>query len=157
MSKLKIDNRISGAESDLHYSKNIICCKWYDRKPVFLLATNADGMSGVSKVMRLTKGSATKAFVSCRNIIKPYNNGMGSVDIMDNETAAYRLDHKSKHRFYLRKFFDLLDVEIANSHIVYMKHGNDISLLNFKIVVAKSLIGRYSNGKRLFPTSRQNK
>ena len=33
----------------------------------------------------------------------------------------------------------------VNSHIVYMKLGDDISLLNFKIVVAKTLIGKYSN------------
>ena len=33
-------------ESDFHYSKNIICCKWYNNKPVLLLAINVDGMSG---------------------------------------------------------------------------------------------------------------
>ena len=42
-------------------------------------------------------------------------------------------------------FFDLMYVTHVNSHIVYMKLGDDISLLNFKIVVAKTLIGKYSN------------
>ena len=42
-------------------------------------------------------------------------------------------------------FFDHIDVAHINSHIVYMKLGNDMSLLNFKNVVAKALTGRYNN------------
>ena len=74
-----------------------------------------------------------------------YNASMSGVDVIDQETAAYWLDCKSKFRFYLRMFFDLIDIAIVNSHIVYTKLGNSISLLDFKIVVAKSLIGRYNN------------
>ena len=55
---------------------------------------------------------------------------------------------KSKYRFYLRVFFFyLMDVELVISHIVYTKLGSDISLLSFKIAVAKAFIGRYSNCK----------
>ena len=36
----------------------------------------------------------------------------------------------------------------GRSHIVDTKRRNDISLLNFKNIVAKALIGRYSNSKR---------
>ena len=54
-------------------------------------------------------------------------------------------------------FFHPIDVALVNSHTVYMKQDNDISLLNFKIIVAKALIGRYSNHKRLFPTSMPSK
>ena len=61
---------------------------------------------------------------------------------MDKKIAAYRLDLKSKYHFYLSMCFYLMDVTHLNSHIVYMKLGDDISLLNFKIVVAKALIGR---------------
>ena len=50
--------------------------------------------------------------------------------------------------------FDLIHAVLANSHIAYAKLGNDTSLLNIKIVVAKTYIGRYSNCKKLFPTSR---
>ena len=41
-----------------------------------------------------------------------------------------------------------------NSHIVYIKLVNSISLLDFKIALAKSLIERYSNRQRSFPLSR---
>ena len=53
--------------------------------------------------------------------------------------------------------FDLIDVTLINSHILYMKLGNNISLLNFKTVVEKALIGRYSKRKRFFLTSRSSK
>ena len=35
MPKLKEDKKISGSESDFHYSNNVICCKSYDKKPAF--------------------------------------------------------------------------------------------------------------------------
>ena len=88
-------------------------------------------------------------FLFCPNIIKLYNNGMGGEDIMDLKTAACRLGRKSKYRFYLRMFFDLIDV----TH-VYMKLGDRISLRKFEIVVANTLIGKDSSRKRYFPTSR---
>ena len=44
---------------------------------------------------------------------------MDEVDLMDQRTAAYRLDRKSSVRFYLRIFFDLLDIDLCQkfSHI----------------------------------------
>ena len=82
---------------------------------------------------------------------------MGAVVVMDQKLTAYRLDRKSKYCFYLRTFFDLIDVALVNSHNVNAKLGNDISLQNFKTGVGKALIGRYSNSKILIPISRPSK
>ena len=79
------------------------------------------------------------------------------VDTMDQKTAAYRLDCKRKYCFYLKMIFDLVDVAIVNSHIIYTKYGNDMSLRNFKIGVEKDLIDRYSNCKRSLTTSKPNR
>ena len=76
---------------------------------------------------------------------------------MDQKTAAYRLYCKSKYHFYLSMLFDVMGVTLEKSHVVCTTLGNDISLLNFKILVAKSLIGRYNNCKRPFPSSRPSK
>ena len=65
MVKSKADAKIEKSRNDFHYSRNIICCKWYKRKPALLLPTNAHGMSVVSNIMRQTKASATKTTVSC--------------------------------------------------------------------------------------------
>ena len=51
--------------------------------------------------------------------------------LLVKKKVAYQLDHKSKFRFYLRMFFNLIDIAIVNSHIVYMKLDNSISLLDF--------------------------
>lgn len=79
------------------------------------------------------------------------------VDTMDQKTAAYRLDCKRKYCFYLKMIFDLVDVAIVNSHIIYTKYGNDMSLRNFKIGVEKDLIDRYSNCKRSLTTSKPSR
>ena len=63
MPKLKDKKKMVRGESDFQFSKNVICSKWFGNKPVLLLATNIEGMDGTSNVMRLTKGSATKASV----------------------------------------------------------------------------------------------
>lgn len=47
-------------------------------------------MSGLSDIMRQTKDSASKPTVSCPNITKLWNNHMGGLDTMVQNTAAYR-------------------------------------------------------------------
>ena len=89
MPRLKNDRNMSKGESNFQYSKNIICCKWYDNKPVLLRATNVDGMSGVSNVMRRTKGSATKIPVSCPNIIKIYHKQQLLTDSIVKASIAF--------------------------------------------------------------------
>ena len=70
---------------------------------------------------RQTSGSAAKRPVSCPNITKLSNNSVGSVDIIHKKTAACRLECKKNYCFYLGIFFDLIDVTLVNSHIVYTK------------------------------------
>ena len=74
-------------------------------------------MDGMSNVMRRTKSSATKTPVLCPSIIKMCNASIGGGDVIDGKTVAYQLDRKSKFRFYLRMFFDLIGIAIVNSHI----------------------------------------
>ena len=81
-----------------------------------------------------------------------YNQGMGGVFLIDQRTAAYYLDGKSKVIFYLRIFFDLMDVACVNSFMVYnMLHPNDLTLLDFKTIAATYLVGRYKSQNRSPP------
>ena len=92
--------------------------------------------------------------VSCLDIIKCYNNGMDGVDIRDQKTAAYRLL--------------IVKASIALTSVCFWSHGCHTCKqthcfhetwwwLNFKIVVGKALIGRYSNRNRSFSTTRPSK
>ena len=72
---------------------------------------------------------------------------MGVVDLLGQKTAAYKLDSKSSGgRYYLRLFFDLMDILVVNSHIIYRKlNPKGMELLDFKVVLAKSLVGTYNS------------
>ena len=85
-----------------------------------------------------------KTPVSCRNNTI---NGMGVVDIMDQKK-------QKQVSLFLE---NVINLTFVNSHMVYTKPGNDTSLLNFKIIVAKALISRYNNRRKSFPTSRPSK
>ena len=79
-----------------------------DNRSVLLLSSALESIDDVSSVQRREKGSATKSAIPCPTVVKLYNSGMGEVNLMDQQTAAYQLDRKSSVRFHLRIFFDLL-------------------------------------------------
>ena len=108
---------------------------------VLLSSSAVEGMIDILSVQKREKGSKSKPLVPFPKIVRLYNSGMIGADLMDQRTAAYRLDPKSYVRFYFRIFFDLMDVACINSYLIYnMRHPNKLSLLDYKIVVAKNLI-----------------
>ena len=69
-------------------------------------------------MLHLVNGQSTKTSVPYQEIIKDYNSGMVAVDLLDQKTAAYRLDRNSSGGgYYLRLFFDLRDMCMVNWHI----------------------------------------
>ena len=60
-------------------------------------------------------------------------------NLRGSKNSRLQLSCKKKYR---ENNFDFIDVEAVKSHIVYTKFDNEISLLNFEIVVAKVWIGR---------------
>ena len=100
----------------------------------------------------------TKSAIPCPTVVKLCNNGMGGIDLMDQQTAAYQLDRKSSVRFCLRIFFDLLDIACVNSFLVYnTKHPKQLIFLDCKIVIAKNLIRWHQSRQRDVPLSRPSK
>ena len=88
MPKHKDDKKMVRGDLDFQFSKNVICCKWLDNKPLLSLATNIEAMDGTWNAMRQTNGSATKTPVHCPNIIQMYNASMSGVDVINQKTAA---------------------------------------------------------------------
>ena len=60
-------------------------------------------------------------------------------NLRGSKNSRLRLNCKKKYR---ENVFDFIDVEAVKSHIVYTKFDNEISLLNFEIVMTKVWIGR---------------
>ena len=75
---------------------------------------------------------------------------MDGVDLLNQKAAAYKLDRKSSgERYYLRLLFDLMDISVVNLHISYKElNPKEMKLLDFKIVLAKSLVGTYNSRSR---------
>ena len=120
-----------------------------------MVGTCLEECDKISTVSRRAKGQSVKIPVPCPEIIKDYNSGMGGVDLLDQKTAAYKLDHKSSGgRYYLKLFFHLMDISVVNSHIIYKElNPKGMELLDFKIVLAKSLVGTYNSRSRNTPAS----
>ena len=76
---------------------------------------------------------------------------------MDQLKVTYEVDRRYPRKFYLRLFFDLIDIEFVNAFIVYTKlmeenfpHSRRLKTLkDFKHGVAMHLIGSFSCRKRL--------
>ena len=115
-------------------------------------------MTDILSVQRREKGSKTKSLAPCPKVVKIYNSGMDGVGLMDQCTAAWRLDRKSSVSFYLRILFYLMYIAYVTSYLIYnMKHPKKLSLLDYKIVVVKHLIQYHQGWKRVVPMSRPSK
>ena len=73
--------------------------------------------------------------------------------------VTYEVDRWSKFRFYLRVFFDFLDIAVVNSKIVYNKieSAPSLSSLDFRYSIAQTMIRKFSSRKRAVPLSRPSK
>ena len=135
---------------DFQYANNVVAVKWFDNRGVTMVGTCLKECEKISTVSRRVKGQSAKMLAPCREIIKVYNSGMSCVDLLDQKIAAYKLDCQfSCGRYYLRLFFDLMDISVANSHITYKElNPKEMELLDFKIVLAKPLVGTYNSRSR---------
>ena len=61
-------------------------------------------------------------------------------------------------RFYVRILFNLMDIACVNKYLIHnMKHPNKLSLLDYKIVVAKNLNQYHQGRKKAVPMLRPSK
>ena len=141
MPKMIDDKQKKRGDCEFLFSGNVMASRWMNNRSVLLLSSALEGINGILSVQRREKGSKTKSLVPCPKVVKLYNSGMVGVDVIDQRSAAYRLDWKSAVRFYLLIFFNLMVIACVNGYLIYnMKHLNKLSFLGYKIVVAKNLI-----------------
>ena len=155
MAIMKKDKDMQRGDIDFQYANNAVAVKWFDNRGVTMVGTCLKVCNKVSIVTRRVKGQSAKIPVPCPEIIKDYNSGMGGDDLLNQKTDAYKLDRKSSGgRCYLRLFFDLMDISAVNSYAIYkVLYPKKMELLDFKIVLAKSLIGTYNSRSRNTPVS----
>ena len=108
-----------------------------------MLLTNCMDPSKLTSVERRQKGTSERLKVPCPAIIKEYNSRMNGVNIHDQLKTSYEL---------IANQGSGLIYEFSSTswiHVIYKKKVNaKMSLLNFKIILAESLINRFSSRKR---------
>ena len=145
-------------EHDWFSSNHLSAIKWMDNKSVILLS-NYFNRKETQQIGRRVKGSKDKVKVTCPSAIQEYNQFMGDVDLSDQMKVTYEVDRRSKFHFYLRVFFDFLDIAVVNSKIVYNKIESSPSLssLDFRYSIAQTMIRKFSSRKRAVSPSRPSK
>ena len=58
-------------------------------------------------------------------MVKTLNNGMKGTDLIDQLKVCYEIDRRYPKKFYLKVFFDLMDISYVNAFIVYTKYMQD--------------------------------
>ena len=148
---LKNDKDMARGEINRRKFQGLHLVKWMDTKGVIPLST-IDSCVPTVNVKRRVKGQKEKVRVPC-----PIMQGMKGTDVMDQLKVTYEIDQRYPRKFYLRLFFDLIDIGFVNGFIVYTKlmeenfpHSRRLKTLkDFKHGVAMHLIGSFSCRKRL--------
>ena len=145
-------------EFECRQSGGISIVKWMDNRSV-LVVTSICGPMESGIVQRRLKGQPDKVPVTCPLVVQDYNAHMGGVDLLDQKIVPYSLDRRSKVKFYLRPFFDLMDVAMTNSYIVWCKVNPDSKLtsLQFRRSVTRDLITVYGNRSVSYYTKQSKK
>jgi DNA excision repair protein ERCC-6 len=129
-------------------AKKISVCIWIDKRPV-IIASNCFNPKDCVSASRRMRGQAGRIARDIPKIVVDYNETMKGVDLADQKKVTYEIDHRSPTKFYLRIFFDLLDISITNAYIVYQKiHGSNMTSLEFRRSVAMRLVANFSSRLR---------
>ena len=139
---LKKDKNMKRGEHEYRQSGCINLVKWMDSKSVLVLSNTCCGPVTSGSVKRRQKGSIEKVAIDCPEIIQDYNTNMGGVDLLDQKISTYSLDRRSQIKFYLGPFFDLLDIVLINSYVVWksMNPKSNLTSLDFRRSVTRDLI-----------------
>jgi hypothetical protein len=160
---LKNDKCMKRGDIDYVSANKVNCVKWMDNRSVLMLS-NFISPEEKTTARRRQQGNVEKLVIDCPMMIKKYNQFMGGVDLMDQLKGTYGYDRKSPTKFYLRVFFDVLDISLNNAYCIYKEllEKNEpatkpMTRLDYRRVIARTLIGKYSNRERTASTSSSGK
>ena len=131
---------------------NLLATVWYDKRQVAILSTNCQPNETVT-VQRRTKEPPHIKDVDIPAPISTYNKYMGGVDLNDQMRSYYPSGRPGKKWWRYLLWF-LLDVSITDAFVLERLSLHAVSsrarrsLLQFKLELAKQLIGGFCGRKR---------
>lgn len=130
---------------------------WKDNKVVNFLS-NYCGVLPKDYIQRFDGKEKKKILIECPAVVKQYNKHMGGVDLMDSFIARCKIKLKSK-KWYIRLFYHLLDMVVANSWILHKKICEKKSIISnytlpdFKAEIAYCLTQQFIKTTRGRPSN----
>ena len=125
----------------------MLAMAWKDKKQVNMLSTVHRGDEWVQLPPNRRGEVRTKP-----GCIVDYNNGMKGVDLSDQVAQSYPVARKS-NKWYIKLFYNLLDMAVVNTHAVHKWLGGRMTQLDFRLELISQLL-RHSRRARSRSRSR---
>ena len=139
-------------ESDYRQSGALTAVVWKDKRPVHVLSTLSQ--PGEMETVSRRQRDGSVSHISCPSAIATYTKYMGGVDRGDKLRKYYSVRLKC-NKNYKYIFWFIFDVCVTNAFIISKYYipsslaSSDVARLkNFRVCLAKSLIGDYNSRKR---------
>ena len=134
---------------------HVVFTKWHDKRDVSVVSTNCSPLAPDVVVRRRNQNVSKPA------VIDLYNKHMGGVDLADQQRQYYSVG-RSSYKWYRYLFWFLLEFSICNSFIVYNAYRTGqrqgkVRQLNFRVNLAKALIGGFSSTASLGHSAKRRK
>lgn len=129
--------------------KDVAFIMWQDSKVVTLLTTAFHPKTRTTTCQRRQK-DGTKKTIICPRAIFEYTKRMGGVDRFDQKRSTYSVGRRSR-RWWIRIFNFCIYLCISNAYLLYCTNSrvsNPMTQLQFRLGLARNLIGNYSSRKR---------
>lgn len=135
---------------------DLVISVWRDKaknKPVRVLSTMfpAIGDDTVTRRKKTADGNMENIVINRPPAITQYSKFMGGVDLSDQNRSYYPVQSRRNVKWWKYIFYFLLDISIVNAWVLMKKvsTGCTISHLEFRLALAKGLIGTFSARKKL--------
>ncbi|XP_052083040.1 piggyBac transposable element-derived protein 4-like [Mytilus californianus] len=151
--------RMARGESIARQNGNLVATVWQDKKKVHFLSTNSNPTGEGSTFRRLKNG--TRIEINRSPPVEGYHNYMGGVD-RNNQLRAKTPVGRPAKKWWKYLFFYIINLCITNAFIVmnesvgYQPRKKRYSLLDFRIDIAKQLIGNFTKRNRRIVNQQPN-
>ena len=132
--------KVHRAEIDGNDSKKhpVFFTGWFDNKAVYVLSTFQVRIDAVIRKVKAGNDPYHEKQLAFPTAIGVYNKLMGGTDAGDQKAVYYRYEHQTR-KWTHRIFTHMLNFCMVNAHILYCWRHPKITLLEFTILVMKSL------------------
>ena len=104
----------------------------------------------LTKKKRRPKGHHDREEINVPVMVKMYNFYMGGVDLADQLKECYEIDYRTKYKYYLRIFFNIIDTAVCNSFVVFKDIYSETNTTSkeFRQTIVRQLMSGFTSRSR---------